>query len=419
MTSDTKKTKTDIAFVYAAYSLRYFYLLLLIPYFSRVLGPEGYGVVLAAMSLMQVVWLFVNWGFSLDGLREIATMPRQAYPTLFSKHAASRILLSLASITLGGVAIILSSVLSTHWLAGVLAIILGIVSAFNLGWYFNGSARPRQAVKLEVMGFALNLIFILLLVKEADDANLAIASILASGFISLCLAHWWIKDEIKPVTFNWQAGLTLIKTTSPIFVYSSSAMLLGAASTYLLSTLSTADQVGYFGSAERLVSAGLSMMAPMGAVFIPKVTVLFQENADLAFKAVKKVLLILVAVGLFGLLLTTVAGAEIVALIFGDAFMQSTPILQTLAIIFPFYACTLVLSTYVLIPLKHERLLAKITIFGAMINLVIAVPLATHYEGAGMAYARVISETVTFSYLLFSCYRLNLLQKIFYSRQTQ
>ncbi len=409
---DKKNTKLDLVFVYTAYSLRYLYLFLLIPYFSRVLGPEGYGVVLAAMSLMQVIWLLVNWGFSLDGTREIAITEASRYHQLFSKHFTSRLILTAVSIIIGGIAIYYSVLLKEHWLAGIYAVLLGIVSAFNLGWYFNGSERPRKAVTLEALGFGLNLLFILLLVRGPNDSDQAIASILVSSVISTLLGHWWIRKEIKPVKPSASAGIGLIKKTTPIFIYTSSVMMLGASSTYLLSTLSTADQVGFFGSAERLVNAGLSLMAPMGAIFIPKVTILFNQNRDKAFKAVQKVLLALLAIGLTGLFITHFAGKEIVHIIFGEHFDQSVPILQTLAIIFPFYACTLVISTYVFIPLEHEKLLAKITIFGAVVNIVLAFLLASQYEGLGMAYARVISEVIIFVVLMFSCYKLGILQKL-------
>ena len=414
--SDTKKTKLDIIFVYTAYSLRYIYLLLLIPYFSRVLGPEGYGVVLAAMSLMQIIWLFTNWGFGIDGMREIAITKPTEYPALLSKHLSSRLLLTSASLALGGGAIYFSSVLSTHAIAGVMAILLGIISAYNLGWYFNGSGRPRKAVMLEVIGFALNLIFIFLLVTEPDDANMAIVSIFLSGFIALFIAHWWIKNEVKPLTLSFKSGFQYVKQTTAVFVYTSSAMLLGAASTYLLSILSTAEQVGYFGSAERLVGAGLSVMAPMGAIFIPKVTKLFEDNEVHAYQLIQKTLLVLFAIGFGGMLFANLLGHLIVPIVFGDEFGPSVEILKTMAWIFPFYACTLVMSTYVLIPLKHEKILANISIFGALVNVLTAIPLGLAYEGLGMAYARVISELTIFILLVVACYRLNILRPILRSR---
>lgn len=406
------KTKADLIFVYLAYSLRYLYLLLLIPFYARVLGPEGYGVVLAALSLMQMIWLFTNWGFSIDGTREIATAKPEDYGALFNKHFSARLLLSTVAIVLGAAAIYFSDVLANNMLAGIFAVLLGIVSAFNLGWYFTGSHRPRKAVKLEALGFMLNLVLILSLVRNESHAHLAIGAILLSGTIALLLAHQWIAKEINNVKVNFHEGWTFVKSTRSIFIYSSSALLLGASSTYLLSTFSTTTEVGLFGSAERLVSVGLSLMAPLGAIFIPKVTVLLKENTQLAFTKVRMILLGLVSIGMLGYLLSTLLGDWVVLIIFGEAFTGSVEILQRLSMIFPFYALSLVLGTYVLIPLHHEKLLAKITLLGTGINIMLAIPLALEFGGLGMATARVVSEVFICSYLIISCYQLGLFQKI-------
>src|SRR6218665_1542923 len=139
-----KQSRADFVFVYVAYTLRYLYLLLLIPFYGRVLGVEGYGVVLAAMSLMTIVWRFVEWGFGTIGMRSMATAAPAQYSGLFAQHISARLLLSVVALGFTGVAITLSPVLAAHPGAGFAGAMLGIVSAFNLGWYFTGSGRPRS-----------------------------------------------------------------------------------------------------------------------------------------------------------------------------------------------------------------------------------------------------------------------------------
>lgn len=63
-----------LAFVYGGYFFRYLYLLILIPFFGRILGPAECGKVLAAMSLVNVVWLAVEYGFPMVGARDVASM---------------------------------------------------------------------------------------------------------------------------------------------------------------------------------------------------------------------------------------------------------------------------------------------------------------------------------------------------------
>lgn len=405
-------TRADVIFVYLAYSLRYVYLILLIPFYARVLGAEGYGVVLAALSLMQTVWLVVNWGFSTAGTREISIAKPHEYADIFNIHFSARILISLAALIIGLIAVYFSNVLSHHWPAGVFAVLLGIISAFNLGWYFGGTGRPRDAVKLEVLGFILNLALILSLVQSEDDSWLAILSIFLSGSIALIVAHWWVRHEIKPVKLKVKEGIALIHASKSIFIFSSVGIVLGASSTYLLSTFTSNTEVGYYGSAERLVSAGLSIMSPVGAVFIPKVMKLLNENVPLAYVYIRKILFFLMAIAIAGLLVSELATELIVKIVFGEQFAGTVDILRCMAIIFPFSAASLILGSYILVPLHQDKLLAKITVWGAVISIILAIPLTLYYHGIGMAIARVLGTIISFVMLLVSCHRLGYLKQL-------
>ncbi|MFP3570473.1 polysaccharide biosynthesis protein, partial [Paraburkholderia sp. SIMBA_030] len=68
---DTSLSKLDLFAVYLSSAFRYLYPLVLIPYYGRVLGAGGYGVVLAGTSLSNSLWLFVNFGLSTVGGREL------------------------------------------------------------------------------------------------------------------------------------------------------------------------------------------------------------------------------------------------------------------------------------------------------------------------------------------------------------
>lgn len=399
-------------FVYLAYSLRYVYLILLIPFYARVLGAEGYGVVLAALSLMQTIWLFVNWGFATAGTREITIAKPHEYADIFNVHFSARLIISVGALILGLVAVYFSNVLSQHLLAGVFAVLLGVISAFNLGWYFGGTGRPRDAVKLEVLGFILNLALILSLVQQEEDSWLAVFSIFCSGGIALAVAHWWVRHEIKPIKLKIKEGLELIHASKSIFIFSSAGIALGASSTYLLSTLTSHTEVGYYGSAERLVSAGLSLMGPVGAVFIPKVMKLFNENVPLAYVYIRKILFFLLAIAFAGLIVSEVAAELVVQIIFGDQFAGSVDILRCMAIIFPFSAASLILGSYILVPLHQDALLAKITVWGAVISILLAIPLTIYYQGLGMALARVLGAAISFIMLIVSCHRLGYLKQL-------
>src|ERR1700733_10704870 len=113
--------KKDAAYVYMGFLLRYASLLILIPYYSHVLGPENYGQVLAAMSLMGIVWLVVNFGFSIPGIRGLASAQNQIEQSrTLSRQLFGRLLMIPFGVMVGVIGTLASHMLAAHIWFGVL-----------------------------------------------------------------------------------------------------------------------------------------------------------------------------------------------------------------------------------------------------------------------------------------------------------
>lgn len=128
-----------IAFVYGGYLMRYVYLLIVVPLYGRILGVAEYGRVLASMSLMNVIWMLVGYGFTFVGMRDVSKAHSAAEcNSIYSLHVSARLLMGLLGACIGVVGTMSSPVLSERPVIGLLATVLGIVSALNLGWLFQG-----------------------------------------------------------------------------------------------------------------------------------------------------------------------------------------------------------------------------------------------------------------------------------------
>ena len=135
-------TRRALAFVYAGYAFRYAYLLVLIPFYGRVLGAEEYGRLLAAMSLYQVVWMLGEYGFPVVGARDAAASRDRAHLcALFGRHVMGRLWMALPGLAIGLGGTLLSPLLRENPLLGALATANGLLAAFNLGWFFQGTLR--------------------------------------------------------------------------------------------------------------------------------------------------------------------------------------------------------------------------------------------------------------------------------------
>lgn len=402
--------KKDAAYVYAGYFLRYASLLVLIPYYGRVLGPVGYGQVLAAMSLMGIVWIVVNYGFSSTGARDLATAANQEeIDRIFTRQIMARFVLAPVGIVIGVAGTYFSPLLSSDPLFGVMATVLGILSAFNLGWFFQGLRQFRRSMMVEALAYPLNVLFVLLLVRSPEDGVYALIALVVSSLICTAAAYVLAFRQARFHGWNFADSLAEIKDSSTLFLNAMNAMIMITGSTYLLSLLSTPEQVGYFGAAERLIAFGLAMLGPASQILMPSIAHHMKHDESVSSRLIKYGLLLELAYGLCVMVAGVLLSPFILPLILGHGFVPSILPFQILVCLFPFAAFRHAFGNYVLIPQKKERWLLLAFTIGNVANLAIAFVAAGYWGAMGMAAARLAGEIVIAAVLLAVALRLRML----------
>ncbi|MFM0379953.1 oligosaccharide flippase family protein [Paraburkholderia strydomiana] len=407
---DRRKSIRTVGFVYGGYVLRYLYLIIVVPFYSRTLGVDGYSRVLASMSLMSVIWMLVAYGFEPVGMRDISkAQTTEECNEILSLHLSARLVHAIVGGCAGLVATMCSPVLSQTPLIGVMATLLGIVSGANLGWLFQGRHQFRTPIIIEVFGFALSLVLVLSIVRGPRDAVWVVASLLISGVASSVISYGLAISQLGWPRLRWTGTISLIRKSTMLFIYSSASRVLTASSTYLLTLLSTPAQVGYFGAAERFAALSLGLMGPAAQVFIPTITrQLAHGDKDGANQTTRRGAMLLIGYGLLVCCAALTLSPLVLPLILGDSFAHSAHILQIFALMFPFAAFNEFIAGYVFLPRKKDRLLATVGIASAFVNIILALVLAPHYGAVGLAFARVIGETTLSAMLMVIMIRLRL-----------
>jgi len=398
--------KKDAAFVYGGYFLRYLSVLVLIPYYGRVLGPANYGKILAAMSLMSIIWMAVNYGFSTTGARELAKeKDENLWGTIFGRQITARLLLVPAGIIIGIAGTLLSPVLSENPWYGVAATVLGLFNAMNLGWFFQGLRKFRTSIAIEALAYPLNVVFILFLVRNEGDGLYAMIGLLMSSFITTVVAYVTAIKLLRGKKVIFRDGIEEIKSASVIFLQAINSMLMTSGSTYLLSVLSTPEQVGYFGSVERIVSFGLSFLGPMGQVLMPTIAYRTANEPERVQGLVRKGLIFEFGYGLCACLGCVILAPYIIPFVFGSKFGPSVLIMEIMVFALPFAAFTHAFGLYVLIPHKKEKRLVLTVAAGNIVNLLLVFVFAHSLGGLGVASARVAGEIVIALLLVYFSFR--------------
>jgi PST family polysaccharide transporter len=410
-------TSRSLLFVYGAYLFRYLYLLILIPFYGHVLGATAYGQVLAAMSLYQIIWLAVEYGFPVVGARDLAsTTDKAVIAAQFGRHIKARLLMSALGVAVGVGGTVLSPVLRADPAYGLVATALGVISAFNLGWYFQGTFRFRTSVMLEVLGFALNLCLILSLVHNSGDGLLVLESVLISAIACTVVAYLIAIRQVDFRRLRFTGAVSLVRGSTALFANRGLSMIISSA-TYLLSLFANDTQVGFYGAAERLASVGLSLMLPAGQVLIATLTrrLSATQTETAAYRLMRKGCLAMEGFGFVLLFGALVLSPYLIPLILGPGFAASVPIMQMLGLMFPFAAFTQVVCGYVLIPLRQDALVTKVSLLSAAFSLVGILLLVHDFGGLGVAGARVMGYVMAAAMLVVVLLRQGLFRRILYS----
>lgn len=411
--------KVELVAAYFGYVVRYVYPLLLMPFYGRTFGPAGYGIVLAGMSLSNSIWRFVCFGFPTVGSRDTVHAATSAdRAAILASHMTGRLLLCIPTALLGFGAVALSPALSAHSILGCTAVLFGLLNSFNLGWYFTGTGRATRSIAIEVIGFVASLGLIFLFVHQATDLWLIFPLLLASALFQSALAYGSVRKEMLGWFSSIRDGIDLINRSKVIFIYTGTSVLLISASTYLLSVLAPASEVSAFGVAERLIAVGLSLTVPAAQVLMPKVTYLVSIDPAKANRLAFRILAFFLSGAIVAVACTMLFADWAVPLVFGAGFQASVTVLKVFVLVLPLSIINQVVGVYFLIPRHREGLLARAGVATAIVNILIAIPLASHYGAMGMVAARMIGEVTLLTTLIVFLVRSRLIGEIFSTGDT-
>jgi O-antigen/teichoic acid export membrane protein len=399
--------KKQLALVYAGYLFRYAYLIVLIPFYARVLGAEAYGVVLGAMTVYSMVWTVQNWGFSGAGSRNIATSSGviELQQHEMARHITARLILLPVALVVGAITVIQAPLLREHMVSSLAAMACGVLAGFNVGWFFQGRMNFNTPIAIEVLGFASMLLLVLSFVKGPADNELVMLLLLASTLTSTVLAYLLVRRVIPLKLANLADGWALIKESFPLFVSAGTWALMLNIGTYSLAMMSTADQVAYFGTAEKIAATGLGLLGPAGQFFVTLFSKMVHESAskqsvlEKQLQASRWVIL----GGAMGTIACLTFVPPVLDFALGDKFLGASDILRVLSPLFVLAAFNHAVAVYLLLPRRLDGFVSKAAAGAALIGVGLTFWGASVAGGVGAALGRVAGEAVYTAFLVAYC----------------
>lgn len=303
--------------------------LITIPYQTRVLSPEMYGVVGVALSVMTFISLVLDFGIILSVTPKVAS---HADDIPYISRIYGNVFLLKGSIALVcGSALALVCLLSPYYrqffVLYALYYVAYVTAAMLPDYLYRGLEQMKvitiRTVAIRAFATACTFLF---LHSDADVLALPICLLVGNGTaLAMCLRYDRRTFGVRPVRPTLSAVRELVADSLPFFFSRISSTVYSTANPIVLNAFfSGMPVVGFYAASEKFLSVSKSVVSPIADSLYPYMV----KNKD--FRLVKKVLLATMPFILLGSGVLFVFADQICAFVFGAGYEPAGMIVRCL-----------------------------------------------------------------------------------------
>jgi PST family polysaccharide transporter len=381
--------------------------LVTLPYVSRVLGSDGFGLVVFAQSLSFVLGLIIAWGFDVWASRDVAVMrdDRGRLSVLVAEVMGARLILAASALVVAAGVLVTSP--TTERSPEFVAMAWLAAASYGLSpvWFFLGIERLRLVSALALGFRVLAAAMTFVLVHHRSDAWIVMALFAGSAVLAAVVNIGLLFRRVDVLRPKLRPSLSAIRRSTKLFAGSAGITLYTAMNVVLLGFLGTRTQVAHFGAAERIIRACMQLLTPVLLAMYPRVTYL-KSSGDrrAALRLLFTGAAVVVPVALVGAGLVFLLAPLIIRTVYGPGFGEAAAVMRVMAPIMPISTVTLVSMTWLMATRMDTRIM-QITLAGGILNMALA-PVLVHLAGArGMATSVLCAEVAVVTLALLASTR--------------
>lgn len=363
----------------------------------RYLGPERYGIYSYAISFVALFAAFATLG--LDGI-VIRNLTREGTDT--DKILSSALVLRLAA-ALGAVGVVAAIVFSTQ--DDRLIQIAVFITAFDLilraadvfDLWFQAKILSKYPVMVRsvttVCISAAQVAFILLELPLLAFVGLVLAGSAVQG-AGIVAAFLVVRTKRMRFSFQWDVARRLIRSAWPLMIAALSVTVYMKVDQVMLGEMVGASEVGIYATAVRISELWYFIPVSIAGSVFPQIVRLKEQAKPGVLHERMQHLYDLMALLSYGVAIPMTFLAEpIISLLFGHEYLPAAGILQIHIWAFVFVSLGVARGKW-LVAEDYVRFSMVSTLLGAIVNVALNWVLIPVSEGAGAAWATLVSQAV-------------------------
>ncbi|CNK98341.1 flippase [Yersinia alsatica] len=389
--------------------------LLTLPYLTRVLGVEGFGVYSLTLSLAQYFVILIDFGFNLSASKKIAEhqddpeyISKIFFETLYSKSilCLASILIVILLVTTNSHAVIKSELIYT--------VLMLIGTTLMPVWFFQGIEKLSVVTNLMIVAKLSMLPLFFIFVRSDADIKYAVMIQSSMNLLAGIIAIIYIyrKKLVRAVSFsNLRLAYTL-KDSFPIFCATLSISLYTMSTTIIIGIFSNVYEVSIFTAADRVKGAILGVFLVLGNAFYPRINSLLVNKKEEAYALIRKIFYWQGALCIAIIIFVVIFSKLITRIMFGPEYSEVSALLILFTPVYLLVIQSTVLGNYILLPHGHRKSYTLLPIVSAIIHIPLCAYLASQYGAWGGVISIITIEALSFVCLVLILKRKNLLFEI-------
>jgi O-antigen/teichoic acid export membrane protein len=390
--------------------------LILVPYVSRTIGLERYGISEFSLELAAFFGTIVLYGFDFTMSKNLSRnrQNKSYFSNLFWNVFYSRIAISLFLIPV-------------FWYTGnyflddlftntvlLYAFLFVISRVFSSWWFFQGMENIKWIAIGNFLIKTLVLGLVLLLVKNEKDYPFVVFAYGASQLLINLLAWCWIifKYKIKFFVVQLTEIYRLLKYTFFTFFNEFLIMMFTTVNILIVKNYLSAEELGLYAATMKVVIIVQNLVIQsVSKSLFPNLALEYNKNHNVYKDRLEKFRNMLGFVLLAVALVILTGKGVIVQLLFGSSFSEVTSLLVYVSFLPFFIGMTNIYGWQGLYVMNRERTMSFISLFVGTFSVSCLLLLTERFGLKGVLIIRNISEVMIFTLAYF------FFQKIWKSEQ--
>lgn len=366
-----------------------------LPYLTRVLTTETYGVITYVKTIMTYMQIFLDFGFVLSATKNIVNnyTNKNKLNFIIGDTLLARLILGICGFIIVLILSFSLPLLKDNIVYTLLSYIVVFESIFLMDFLFRGLEKMHIVAIRFVLMKVISTILTFILIK--NDGNLLLIPLLdiLSSFIAIVLVFVEIKKlNLKPKISKIKNALISIKESFVYFLSTIASTSINALSTIIIGIYLNSTEVAYWGICMQVIGTIQACYNPISDSIYPEM--IRNKNINL----LKKIIKIFCPIIVLGCIITyylTPIGLNILG---GKEYLKAVPIFRILipTLFISFLAIIFGWPTLGAIGKQREVTLSTVISLTCNIVLMIILIIINKFTLVNVAIIRVLTECVLF-----------------------